>query len=162
MVEHSGEAFYRQFQLEIYKNQENFYSSILKRLPLNPKIFYPGAGSDGALNHYFPDALIVHLDHDTERKLPKNAIFANYDHLPIKPNVFDLLYINDSHANEEQFESLLKCLKTSGIVVYNALFSCGPHTIEDAFKNPRLKLSSSHSMQEPGPFVPYVFVKTQS
>lgn len=128
----------REATRELARNKSEFFEQIKGLLPENPIIFYPGSGPDDSLTLFFDESRIIHLDRDPSCEAPPNSVAGQYAHNPLKDDSVDLMYISDNHANEEEFNILLKSVKIGGYVIFDD-DTCGPYKPEDAFTNPQLQ-----------------------
>lgn len=135
--------------------QDKFFSELRILYPKISKIYFPGCGDDRILNHYFGKG-IVYLDCNRfefrqDVRTIQDFRLSGYDHemkhsllvgdygLPlIRDEVFDLIFFQDSHANEKEFEVILRTLKYGGIII-NSDVKCPINlTIDDLLKFPEL------------------------
>lgn len=123
----------------IAKNHADFFDKVKGLLPPKPLVFYPGSGGDRTLTKYFDSANIVHMDKSPDWDLPPNSVLGVYELIPFREEVFDMLYVSDNHATEEEFNLMLDTVKKDGVVVFDSMFSCGPYTIDQAITNKRLR-----------------------
>ncbi len=87
------------------------------------RIYYPGVGSDERLEHssvYIPSE-ILYLDTLKDGLTPPDHSFIKGDmfYSPVKTDVMDAVFIQDTHPNKEALAEILRVLKPEGIIIFS-------------------------------------------
>jgi len=102
---------------ENIRHVTTFLRKIRTHFPIS-LIYYPGCGGDQILEKAFKPWEIIYVDKDANRSRYGSRLKANYRHPPFRDETFDALFYRDIHAEVEEFNQLLRVLKTGGVFIF--------------------------------------------
>ncbi len=108
---------------------KEFWSRLAEHFPVR-LVYYPGCGSnasraDKLLTEALGEEEIVRLDEDPSSIIRRSYVRAEYQRPPFRDRVFDVLFIQDLHADEpERMQSILRTVRNGGLIIYST-YSCG-------------------------------------
>lgn len=91
------------------------------------RIYYPGVGEDLQLDEVFEGERIFYLDNFGEdydfryfyQPLIHHFVEADMAKAPFLDAVFDAVFIQDIHANDQELSGILRTLRFSGVVIFS-------------------------------------------
>jgi hypothetical protein len=101
-----------------------FIKRLIKDFRLN-SVYYPGSGTDFTLDQVFGEKLIVYLDDEFDGRRFRSGenkgdfVVGRIENSPFKDGIFDSLYIQDIHAVDYEFPSMLSKVKPKGIIIFS-------------------------------------------
>lgn len=101
-------------------NQDQFWTK-LQQLILISRGLYPGCGNDNTLTSSFGPSVIVYLDKARGYLVERQGqrVNASFARLPFRSDVFDVIFLQDAHAEVDEVTEIISTLRPGGLLIYS-------------------------------------------